>query len=192
MDSLTKERKLTRNLKRRFPDCWNRFIIRSLFLKVPCLPLAVLTPGLLFLEHCTGSSNSLRWVIVKGFSLCYVMALIRRRDARLCMLYKIHYNFISLLADYLHLQLRHTHFSHKLDFHMLQGSGNYQKYTFFPRTIQEWNLLLITFITSLSFEYFRNRVSIFNYSSVLHMPPVLTHKDFILRSAKDSLKKLVE
>ncbi len=80
MDSLTKERKLTRNLKRRFPDCWNRFIIRSLFLKVPCLPLAVLTPGLLFLEHCTGSLNSLRWVIVKGFSLCYVMALIRRRE----------------------------------------------------------------------------------------------------------------
>ena len=92
----------------------------------------------------------------------------RHRDARLCMLYKIHYNLIAIPADCLQLQLRHTQFSHKLAFHTLQGSGNYQKYALFPRTIREWNVLPITVITSSSIDCFRN--SVVNYSSVPRMP----------------------
>ena len=94
----------------------------------------------------------------------------RRRDAILCMLYKIHYNLIAIPADCLQLQLRHTRFSHKLAFHTLQGSGNYRKYAFFPRTIREWTVLPITVITSPSNDCFRNRVSVVNYSIVPRVP----------------------
>ena len=47
----------------------------------------------------------------------------RHRDARLCMLYEIHYNLIAIPADCLRLQQIHTHarFSHQLAFYTLYG-----------------------------------------------------------------------
>ena len=96
----------------------------------------------------------------------------RRRDARLCMLYKIHYNLIAIPADCLRLQQRHTRFSHQLAFHTLHGSGNYRKYAFFPRTIREWNLLPVNVIASQSIDCFRDRVSLIEYSCVPRMPEI--------------------
>ena len=94
----------------------------------------------------------------------------RRRNARLCMLHKIHYKLIAIPADCLQLQQRHTGFSHQLAFHTLQGSGNYRKYAFFPHIIREWNLLPLNVVASQSVEYFRDRVSAVDYSSVPRMP----------------------
>ena len=96
----------------------------------------------------------------------------RRRDARLCMLYKIHYKLIAIPADYLRLQQRHTRFSHQLAFHTLHGSRNYRKYAFFPRTLREWNLLPVNVIASQSIVCFRDRVSMLDYSCVRRMPAI--------------------
>ena len=93
----------------------------------------------------------------------------RRRNARLFMLYKIYYNLVAIPADCL-LQQRHTRFSHQLSFHTLQGSRNYRKYAFFPRSIREWNLLPADVIASQSFECSRKRLNVVDYSSIQRMP----------------------
>ena len=108
----------------------------------------------------TGMNQYLKW-----HSLQY-----RCRDARLCMLYKIYYNLIAIPADCPQLQQRHIQFSHQLSYHTLQGSRNYHNYAFFPRSLQEWNLLAADVIASQSFECFRKRLNIVDYSSILQMP----------------------
>ena len=88
-------------------------------------------------KNCYDRTSSITDMIqqLKWCSLQY-----RHRGARLCMLYKIYYNLVTISADYVQLQQRHTHFSHLLSFHTLQSSSDY-KYVVFPRSICEWNLL---------------------------------------------------
>ncbi|KAK3087020.1 hypothetical protein FSP39_000419 [Pinctada imbricata] len=66
----------------------------------------------------------------------------RRRGARLIILYKIVNNDVALdKSDKLTPPFRRTRHSHQLAFQLPSSSSDYRKFSFFPRTIMEWNAL---------------------------------------------------
>ena len=65
-----------------------------------------------------------------------------RIDCRLVMLYKITYDIVAIPAsDYLTPNRRQSRHIHTLAYRQIPTLKNYNKYTFFPRTIIHWNAL---------------------------------------------------
>ena len=66
----------------------------------------------------------------------------RRIDCRLVMLYKVTYDLFAIPAsDYLLPNRRQSRHIHSLAYRQIPTLKNYDKYTFFPRTIIHWNAL---------------------------------------------------
>ena len=66
----------------------------------------------------------------------------RRRDARLHMLYKTHHEDVAISKEErLIPPKRTTRNMHPLSFQVPSSSSDYRKYSFFPRTIRDWNSL---------------------------------------------------
>ena len=65
----------------------------------------------------------------------------RRIDCRLVMLYKVTYDLVAILAsDYLTPNRRQSRHIHTLAYRQVP-TLNYDKYTFFPRSVIHWNAL---------------------------------------------------
>jgi hypothetical protein len=66
----------------------------------------------------------------------------RRRDARLHMLYKTYHEDVAISKEErLIPPKRTTRNMHPLSFQVPSSSSDYRKYSFFPRTIRDWNSL---------------------------------------------------
>ena len=67
----------------------------------------------------------------------------RRMEGRLLMMYKLSHNLVDINIDqYLipHQETR-TRGSHQLKYHITKATKDVFKYSYFPRTIKEWNKL---------------------------------------------------
>ena len=65
----------------------------------------------------------------------------RRSDARLSLLYKIVHQLVAIPTDQIIPPSRPTRHSHSSSFRQLQATKNVYKYSFFPLTIVQWNIL---------------------------------------------------
>ena len=71
----------------------------------------------------------------------------RRQSSRLTLFYKIINNFLSIsVPSYYHHTQFPTRQPHRDHFILPQATLNTYKYSFYPRTIQDWNNLLINVI----------------------------------------------
>ena len=84
----------------------------------------------------------------------------RRKDSRLSMLYKIQNHLVSTPAQpYLVPITRHTRHTHSLSYQVPQSRSDYRKFSFFPRTIRDWNSLPPDIPTASTLESFKALVS---------------------------------
>ena len=91
----------------------------------------------------------------------------RRIGCRLVMLYKVTYDLIAIPAsDYLTPNRRQSRHIHTLTYRQIPTLKNYDKYTFFPRTIIHWNALLAFIPLLPTFAQFSNAVC-----QVVHLSP---------------------
>ena len=74
----------------------------------------------------------------------------RRKDSRLITMYKIHHQDIAItIPDYVQRQtLSHTRQSHPARFRVMGPTTNVYKFSFFPRTILDWNELPTSLLES--------------------------------------------
>jgi hypothetical protein len=83
----------------------------------------------------------------------------RRKIQRLCMLYKITNNLVAIpSAQYMKPNLRNTR-GHHLKFHEQHATKEVYKYSFFPRTIQEWNQLPADVVNSRNVKAFKEKIT---------------------------------
>jgi hypothetical protein len=83
----------------------------------------------------------------------------RRRHQRLTMLYKIINGMVAVPAlDYFSFSTSKTRSKNSLKINTLQSRTDAYKFSFFPRTICEWNNLSDTVVTSPSVDAFKSRL----------------------------------
>ena len=85
---------------------------------------------------------------------------LRRKCARLILLYKILNNYLIIPSSYLPLPspITSTRSNHSYKFLHYQTSINNYKYSFFPRTVPDWNDLPESAVNSLTLEQFKESV----------------------------------
>ena len=84
----------------------------------------------------------------------------RRQQARLSMFYKIIYDKVDIVgAAYYNKITRPTRNSHTHSIHRPTTKHNYYKFSFFPRTIAEWNSLSEDCVTQQSLDQFKAKLS---------------------------------
>ena len=89
----------------------------------------------------------------------------RRNKARLTLVYKLSHNLTDVSADeYLQLNSEtRTRGSHPYKYRLSKVKRDVFKYSFFTRTINEWNSLPYEVVCSDSFNDFKNKLNdIFN------------------------------
>lgn len=85
---------------------------------------------------------------------------IRRKIKRLCLFHKALHKKIAInIPDYVEQQGRTTRQYHRSKFRNLQTSTNTYKYSFFPRTIKDWNTLPIRLLNIEDAEAFKNSLT---------------------------------
>ena len=85
----------------------------------------------------------------------------RRENSRLCLMYKIVHGLVNIpIGKYFFLQRNGVHLQ------PIVSRTQYHQYSFFPRTIVDWNQLPRDTLSSKSLEIFKNRIS-----NVSHPPP---------------------
>ena len=85
---------------------------------------------------------------------------LRRRDTRLCLMYKIVNNLVAVCpAHYLVPVTRPTRHSHPHSFIQLQCKNEAYRSSFFPRTIVQWNLLPTEAVLSPGIEAFKGHLA---------------------------------
>ena len=86
---------------------------------------------------------------------------LRRRKARLTMLYKMHYNLVEIdHQKYLEpagRSSRHMHM-HKFSYKVPTSKTNYHLFSFFPNTIRDWNSLPLNVVEAQSVNSFRAKL----------------------------------
>ena len=75
----------------------------------------------------------------------------RRKDARPGMLYKIGGRLVP--------PLRSTRNMHQLSFQILSSRSDYRKFSYFPRTIRDWNSLPPDIVSIKTLDAFKAQVS---------------------------------
>ena len=86
--------------------------------------------------HQTSSVNSMLQ------QLKWETLMERRAKMRIIILYKAINNIIAVnSSDYLIPNQLTTRQNHSLTFHQISTTTNYHKYSFYPRTIVQWNAL---------------------------------------------------
>ena len=86
---------------------------------------------------------------------------LRRKQARLCLMYKLSNNLIDINLENL-LSCNHelrTRRSHVFKYKVLMARIDTFKFPFFPRTIAEWNALPSDVINSSSLNIFKSKIS---------------------------------
>ena len=87
----------------------------------------------------------------------------RRKEARLHMLYKIHNKEVEISpVNRLIPPSRLSRNMHSLSFQIPSTNSDYRKFSFFPRTIRDWNALPPDIVAAGSLEIFKKRVSLYN------------------------------
>ena len=85
---------------------------------------------------------------------------LRRQAARLTMLYKIINNLVNVEKDNLiELPQRERRGNSQQFCRLASHKQDYRQFSFFPRTIREWNELPEDIVCASSVESFKNRVS---------------------------------
>jgi len=81
----------------------------------------------------------------------------RCRIARLVMFYKIHYQLVAITMPLeLKLLLMPTRMENALAYVIPSSSCNYHMYSFYPRTVREWNNLAQDVVQLDTLEAFRS------------------------------------
>ena len=83
----------------------------------------------------------------------------RRAKLRLLFLYKISKNIVDLNAENYLLPSTSRYSTHYLNYRRPNTTTNYHKYSFFPRTIGQWNNLSPEIKQSSSLELFKTKLS---------------------------------
>ena len=80
----------------------------------------------------------------------------RRKDSRLAIMYKIHTNDVAIpIPEYIQRQtIKSTRQYHAMKFRPMKVLTNVYKYSYFPRTISDWNRLPSSVIDSNTIEGF--------------------------------------
>ena len=88
---------------------------------------------------------------------------LRRKKARLTMLYKMHYNLVEIdHQKYLEPAGRSSRHMHKFSYKIPASKTNYHLFSFFPNTIRDWNSLPLNVVEAQSVNSFRAKLQ---YSS---------------------------
>ena len=88
----------------------------------------------------------------------------RRKDARLCMLYRIDRDLVAITkAGRLVTPERKTRHDHTRAFKLLSCRIDTRKMSFFPRTFRDWNALPPDIVEVNSLDAFKARVAAINY-----------------------------
>ena len=89
----------------------------------------------------------------------------RRKITRLVMMYKITNGLVAIpVAEYTKPTTRPTRHCHELGFHIPQSRTESHKYSYFPRTVREWNALPVNILKVESLDAFKEGLT--NYYSV--------------------------
>ena len=81
----------------------------------------------------------------------------RRRKARLTLMYKINNNLVDISSDrYLIPATRRSRHTNSKSFIQTRARINVHKYSYFPRTVPEWNALDDTIVQAPSLDTFKN------------------------------------
>jgi hypothetical protein len=84
----------------------------------------------------------------------------RRKNARLVLLYKTHHHSVQLEScEILSRQQRASRNSNELSYRTVSCKNDTRKYSFFPRTIRDWNALPQETATSETLAVFKHRLS---------------------------------
>ena len=83
----------------------------------------------------------------------------RRQKARLTTLYKIKNNLVAISNPDLQKPARRTRTSHADSFVQISTTRDFRKFSFFPRTITDWNLLPREVASSNTLEIFNERLN---------------------------------
>ena len=90
----------------------------------------------------------------------------RRKDAKLCMLYKISNDLVGIPANkYLIPSNTVTRKQHSLSYVIPHSRCNYHLYSFFPNTIRLWNSLPQHIVNKNSLDSFKSNIQTFHYST---------------------------
>ena len=79
----------------------------------------------------------------------------RRADSRLCMLYKIRNNLVAINEDD---YLTRGSGRRKHQYHQLRADKDYTRFSFFPRTVVQWNQLPVDTCLAESLDSFKTQV----------------------------------
>jgi len=97
----------------------------------------------------TDMLNHLQWPTLEA----------RRRDARLCMMFKVVHNLVAIVPlQYLTPVVRRTRLSHPYSFIQLQAKNEDYRNSFFPRTVVQWNMLPPEVVLAPSLDAFKGRL----------------------------------
>ena len=83
----------------------------------------------------------------------------RRAKIRLATLYKIMFNLVEIPREQFLIPTTSTYQSHCLNFQRPTTTTNYLKYSFFPRTIAQWNSLPYAIQSSPTLEGFKSLIN---------------------------------
>ena len=87
---------------------------------------------------------------------------LRRRKARLTMLYKMRYSLVEKdQQKYLEPASRSSMHVHKFSYKVPSSKANYHLFSFCPNTIRDWNSLLLHVIKAQSMNSFRAKLVMF-------------------------------
>jgi hypothetical protein len=85
---------------------------------------------------------------------------VRREHQRLMMLYKIRNGLVAVDGkQYLNPVYRQTRHSHSQAYIIPQSSADYHRFSFFPRTVRQWNALPESTVNAPSLDTFRSRMA---------------------------------
>ena len=92
---------------------------------------------------------------------------VRRRDMRLVMLYKIANKLVEVPTNgYLLPITRASRHCHELGFQVPHSTKEFHKFSFYPRTIREWNALPTHIPGSGSLESFKSNLAIWSNNTI--------------------------
>ena len=98
----------------------------------------------------TNMLNELDWPLLKT----------RRKHSRLCMLYKINNNLVAIdKDDLIPPNILNTRNKHALNFMVPFAKKNAYKYSFYPRTIKDWNTLPYDTALAPSLNCFKDKLN---------------------------------
>ncbi|XP_053387201.1 deleted in malignant brain tumors 1 protein-like [Mercenaria mercenaria] len=99
-------------------------------------------------------------IIVRGYRWKWKSLETRRREARLCMLYKIHHDIVAIDKTDTLVIFANKHQSRTGHFYQVPSCRcDYRKESFLPRTVRDWNTLPPDIVSVGSLEAFKSQVA---------------------------------